>query len=215
MPTAPTLDDASPRSRGGLAAWQILGLAMLVPVAAIYLVDRFQSNTALITPIGAVALDAGRAAGAAVGQVFGLGLAAAPSIRGYRKLVLPWVCAFGGYAFGDGLAWRIAEHRAFPAGNAGFAAAHYPIVNLKGGGKSGRYTLGIDPYATGEPAGIEIPRAQYHALRDSGWRGFCVTVAARRNAAGAVEIRTDPFNPGFNGEAEVTSCGSASGWGTN
>jgi hypothetical protein len=185
-------------------------VTLAVALLAIYLIDRATSHSALITPINPVGLTVMRA----LGTLGGLLLAYAVLRRDqaiYRKVILFLMIPSGGFALGDGIAWRIADHWNFAGSTSPFTQARYPIVNVKGGGKSNSYSLGIDPYGTGEPARIGIPYAQYQALSDS-FAGQCVTINERRTANGAVEISTVPANGTANGYAEVVPCALASPW---
>ncbi|MBU6266191.1 MAG: hypothetical protein KGN34_01540 [Sphingomonadales bacterium] len=202
-PRFATDDDVAAAPRNSPA-----GIALVVfAVAALlaYCADRGLSHTALITPISPVGLWLARALGLCAGLAAAVATTTGRGLAFYRQAILMLVIPFGGYALGDGIAWRLADHWHFAGSLAEWSPARFPVVNVKGGGKSRSYSLGIDPFQTGDPAGIAIPFAQYQALRDA-FAGQCVTVAIRRAADGATEVRTRPLNPGPGGEAEVAPC---------
>jgi hypothetical protein len=177
-----------------------------------FVLDRDGSRRALITPINAVALTLMRGIGTFCGLVIAYVLLSGRELAFYRKAIIFMMIPFGGFMLGDGIAWRMADHREFGDSSLPYSTASYPIVGLTGGGKSHTYSLEIDPYHTGEPAKIAIPYGQYSRLAPD-FRGKCVTIEERRAPDGAVEIRTVPANSAVGGEADVESCGqSAPSW---
>lgn len=188
-PTEALQPETSAASRAAATAlrWPLLaGLALF----AVLWLEAAVAETALITPINRTFLNNMRAIGLIVGLLLSLVVVGANSGTGFRKaltlIVLPVMIAF---VF-DGIAWRIADWRAFGLSSQPFAEARYPVLRAHFGRKGARDTLEIDPFGTGEAADIPIPAAQYEEVyRDAS--DYCVTVLQRRSPSGAIEIRTN------------------------
>jgi hypothetical protein len=186
----------------------VLAVSLAVVPLAMYLYDRTTTHTELITPISPFGLTVMRALGTFGGLLVAFVLLNGRDLAIYRKVILFLMIPCGGFALGDGIAWRIADHWNFGNSTVPYTQARYPIVNVKGGGKSHTYSLGIDPYGTGETARIGIPYEQYRNLVTN-YTDQCVTVEERRAANGAVEINTLQARLTASGEAEVGPCGQA------
>ena len=211
---APSLTGAGrPQSVASNMLAGVMAVTLAVILVAGYLFDRGMTHTALITPISPVGLTIMRALGTFCGLLVAFVVVNGREMAFYRKIILMLVIPCGGFALGDGIAWRIADHWDFGNTAIPYTMAQYPIVNVKGGGKSHTYSLEIDPYGTGESAQIAIPYSQHQALLGD-FNGKCVTVSERRSTSGAIEISTLPANPTSTREAEVEPCGqSRSPWG--
>lgn len=96
------------------------------------------------------------------------------------------------FAFIFGMAaWRMADRAAFLGSDAQWEQAAYPVKSFSSSRRFyERDTLEIDPYKTGFSTDIPVPSDQFDQI----WlraTDYCIVVQQRKNASGAIQIRTN------------------------
>jgi hypothetical protein len=195
-------------SDGSFNGWRWVVVMVICVVIVLAWVEALFSGTALITPLDATVLWTMRGIGAVMGLVVGVMLFTkirqenSTAKAALTVLVMPILFAF----MFDGIAWRAADWATFGLSSQAYEEAQYPIESITPGRKGRRDTINIDPFSTGEPAGIPVSDAQYNELQETSVSS-CVTVMQRKAPSGAIEILTDgDYTLREPAPVEITPC---------